>query len=325
MIKLSVIIPTYNRAKSLKRCLDSLCSQSNKEFEVIIVDGGSTDDTNKVLDLFKEKLKLKKIVFKELELAKARNLGWRKAKGKYVSWIDDDVVTSAKWVETIIETFEINTEVGGVSGPTIIPAKLLSKRDVFFFYQQNGVRKILGNIWCKLFLNGEQTTVGKIFPSGAWSPGSNFETCLKFKGMVEVDYLEACNMTIRKSLVEKVGGFDLGYKKTADWCEPDLAMRVRKLGYRLVFTAKARVDHLVSQQGAYTQRPNAKERMENFMKFYFTHIFKLHFHYIFSFILYVAFLDVYWLYKAIQERNVLWLGGLLGTVTSFSKTLLRKL
>ena len=58
-IKFSIIIPTYNRALLLKRCLDSLCSQTYRDFEVIVCDDGSTDGTNEIINQFEDKLSLK--------------------------------------------------------------------------------------------------------------------------------------------------------------------------------------------------------------------------------------------------------------------------
>ncbi len=319
--KLSIVICTFNRAGDLKNCLESLTKQNSSNFEAVIIDGGSTDKTNHVISKYSKKLKIKKIVYRKKELARARDQGWRKAKGKLVAWIDDDVIVSKSWAKAIINTFK-NKKIGGVSGPTIIPLKLLKNRDVFFLYYSKGIWKLLGNFWNWFFLEGKKHEVGRIFKSGAWSPGSNFLSCLKIKGLREVDYLEACNMTLRKKLVNKVGGFDYNYKKVAEWSELDLAMRVKELGYQLVFNSKAKVKHHISQGGAYSRRTDAKERMENFIRFYFTHIFKLKPSYVFKFSLYVLFLNSYWTYKAIKTKNINWLGGWLGTITGlkyFSK------
>ncbi|MFH1280249.1 MAG: hypothetical protein ABII08_01390, partial [Candidatus Beckwithbacteria bacterium] len=106
-----------------------------------------------------------------------------------------------------------------------------------------------------------------IYSNGWWSPGSNFKSCLKMKGLWEVDYLEACNMALRRDLVKKVGGFDKGYKGTAEWCELDLAMRVKELGYRLVWHRGVRLKHEVSRAGVYMDRRNIPERVKNYLKF----------------------------------------------------------
>lgn len=316
--KLSVVICTFNRALSLKNALLSLTKQSYKEFEVIIIDGGSTDGTKKTVDEYKNKLLIRFFVFEEKELAKVRDLGWIKAKGELVSWIDDDVVVSPDWAKSIIEVFR-DSKIGGVSGPTIIPPKILKQRDIFFFYNKSGFSGWLGEIWNKVFLENGMYQVGRVFRSGAWSPGSNFLNCLKLKGLIDVDYLEACNMTIRRELVKKVGGFDFDYKGVAEWCELDLAQKIKALGNRLVFSSKVRVDHFISQGGVYDRRNDAKERMENFLRYYFRFVYQPKWGHVWRFSLYVLFLNCYWVVKTIKSGNLEWLGGIEGTVNGLIK------
>ncbi|MDP3093540.1 MAG: glycosyltransferase family 2 protein [bacterium] len=318
--KLSIIVCTFNRAENLKECLESLTKQTFADFEVIIVDAGSTDKTPEIIDDYCQKLRVKKVSDNGKELAKARDLGWRTSQGELVSWIDDDVVVCENWAQSIVKTLDGNPGIAGVSGPTIVKENLLKNRDVFFFYGKKGLVGLLGKFWNYFFLERKMYEPGKLLKSGAWSPGANFSQSLEIKGLKEVDYLEACNMTLRRNLVEKAGGFDLGFQGTAEWCEIDLAQKIKKLGNKLVFNANVRVDHVISRQGAFPKRTFAKERMENFFRFYFRHIFKSRPDYIFSFTAYVIFLNFYWLAKAIQTKNLSWLSGWLGTATGFLKT-----
>jgi len=313
--ELSIVICTFNRDKNLKRCLASLAKQTFNNFEIIIVDGGSTDKTNQVIKKWAEKLRIKKITYLGTELAKVRDQGWRKAKGGLVSWIDDDVVVSKNWAKEVATTFQNDKTIGGVTGPTIIPKKVLANRDVFSFYHKKGFWKLIGKFWEIWFLEGGKYQIGKLKKSGAWTPGSNFLSSTKLKELVEVDYLEACNMTLKKNLIARVRGFDYGYKKVAEWCELDLAIKVKNLGYRLVFNPKAVVHHHISQGGVYSRRTYAKQRMENFFKFYFAHIFRPRADYLLKFTTYLVFLNFYWGYKALFNKNINWLGGWIGTFT----------
>lgn len=92
MLKISVIIPVYNTEKYIKKCLNSLEDQTMKDFEVIVVNDGSTDDSKKVI---KEYMKNSKLDIKYLEkenggLASARNYGVEHVSGKYISFLDSD-------------------------------------------------------------------------------------------------------------------------------------------------------------------------------------------------------------------------------------------
>lgn len=303
-IELSVVVCTYNRKESLRECLQALVGQGGVDMEVVIVDGGSDDGSDEVIERFGDKLRIKLVVEEEPELALARDRGWREASGEVVAWIDDDVVVGEGWARSLMEVFESDERVGGVSGPTIIPGDLLRERDVFRFYNQDGeVKGVLGKIWAGWFLEGRPLAVGKIFRSGAWSPGSNFKSSLEIEGLVEVDYLEACNMALRRELVEKVGGFDLGFGGTAEWCELDVARRVAELGYRLVFSSKVRVEHKVSRRGVFKRRLKVGERMRNFLKFYFRHVFKWRFDYMIRFGSYLMFLMIYWSYLVLKNMR----------------------
>lgn len=307
--KLSVIICTHNRARGLTKCLTGLAGQTFSNIEIIVVDGGSNDNTSQIVARYAQTLRLTKIVCRSPGLALARDRGWRKAGADLVAWIDDDVIPSPRWAASVIETFKIHPETGGVSGPTLVPPRLLKNRDVFFFYRQSGLGGWLAKFWNNFFLEGGQYQVGKIFKSGAWSPGSNFFSSLKIKGVVEVDYLEACNMSLRKKLVARASGFDLGFAGVGEWSELDLAAKVKKLGYRLVFNPLVLVHHYISQSGVYPRRAHAQQRMENFLKYYFRHVFKFKPDYVFKFLTYLLFLNFYWLYKAIKTKNLNWLGG----------------
>jgi len=243
MKKLSVIICSGGRPESLEKTLKSLKSQSFKDWELVLVG--------------------------DRPLVKARDLGWRRAKGELVAWIDDDVVLSKDWAKNLVTIMDENPDVGGVSGPTIVPERLLKNRLVFWWY---GRRDWKAKLWRKWVLQGRPNDVGRIYPNGWWSPGSNFKSCLKLKGLWEVDYLEACNMCLRRSLVKKVGGYDMDYKGTAEWCELDLAMRVKELGFRLVFSSKVKVRHEVSRGGVYIDRRRIVERIQNYLKFRRRHL-----------------------------------------------------
>ena len=89
--KVSVIIPTYNRARDLERCLDSLVAQTFKDFEVLVCDDGSTDDTSGVAQRYQGALNLSYHLEDNFGgPARPRNLGLQMAKGDYVAFLDSD-------------------------------------------------------------------------------------------------------------------------------------------------------------------------------------------------------------------------------------------
>lgn len=92
MKKLSVIIPVYNGEKTLKRCIESVLKQKDEDIEIIIINDGSTDASDKIVQEYKEKNP--KIISyyqkKNTGVADTRNYGIKKAKGKYILFLDAD-------------------------------------------------------------------------------------------------------------------------------------------------------------------------------------------------------------------------------------------
>lgn len=87
----SVVIPTYNRAEELRRCLDSLVNQTYKDFEVLVCDDGSTDHTPQIVEMFRDLLSLHYIWEENWGgPAKPRNNGIKQAKGEWICFLDSD-------------------------------------------------------------------------------------------------------------------------------------------------------------------------------------------------------------------------------------------
>ena len=86
--KVSVIIPVYNAAKYLSRCLNSIFEQDYADTEIICINGGSTDESLKVLEEYGDKIKI--INQENKGAAAARNAGIKIASKDYITFIDAD-------------------------------------------------------------------------------------------------------------------------------------------------------------------------------------------------------------------------------------------
>lgn len=90
-MKVSVIVPVYNVEKYIKKCLDSLVNQTLNGVEIIVVNDGSPDNSQKIIDEYTKKYKNVKSYIKENGgLSDARNYGIKKATGEYISFVDSD-------------------------------------------------------------------------------------------------------------------------------------------------------------------------------------------------------------------------------------------
>ncbi len=91
MVKLSVIVPVYNTSAFLNRCLDSILNQSFKDFELLIINDGSKDDSQKIInDYVSKHSNITAIEVENCGQGRARNLMLDIAKGKYIAFIDSD-------------------------------------------------------------------------------------------------------------------------------------------------------------------------------------------------------------------------------------------
>lgn len=110
MIKISIIIPCYNVEKYVKECLDSILMQKLKEFEIICINDGSTDNTLEILNSYKEKYSNIKIINQSNKgLSTARNVGMKYAEGKYIYFVDaDDFLSNDKALALIYNEVEKN-------------------------------------------------------------------------------------------------------------------------------------------------------------------------------------------------------------------------
>ena len=114
----SVIIITRNHSQYLSRCLDSVLNQSYKNFEIIIIDHNSLDNTAELIQSYKSE-KLKYFLYKEKEnIAAVRNFGIKKSQGDYVFFTDSDCMVAKNWIEEGMIILSKN-EIAGVEGKTV--------------------------------------------------------------------------------------------------------------------------------------------------------------------------------------------------------------
>jgi len=102
MIEVSVIIPAYNQDKFIEETLKSVLAQTYKNFECIIVDDGSTDDTKAVAGKYIDRDKIKYFYQENKGLAGARNTGLKLAKGKYIHFLDSDDLICNYFLEHMV-------------------------------------------------------------------------------------------------------------------------------------------------------------------------------------------------------------------------------
>jgi len=305
-VKVSVIIPTYNRVDDLERCLIALSKQTFCNFETIIIDNGCTDGTADVV----HKYKVKTIKDNARNVTHLFNVGWQKSNADIVVFTNDDAEPEKDWLHNIIDTFSEYIDAGAVGGPTILPKNSLNNQEMLRLHSRSKksiLFKIPAWIYENIVLEGKYHDIGVLCESGAYSVGGSLFESTKLKKSIVVDLLSITNVAIKKSVLRQVNGLDENFRFTHG--DGDLFMRIRNSGYRLVFNPKAIVWHHVNPLGdtrasfwrgrdqAYFFKKCIKPRgMRGKCKL----------------ILNIFFFNLYWIYKSMETGNPDFLKGISG-------------
>jgi len=173
--KVSVIMPTYNRAHMISKSIDSVLKQTFTDWELIVVSDGSTDNTPQVIRNYRNP----KIVFLKKEQggpASARNYGLRHARGEYIAYCDDDDIIFPYYLETMVNCLDRHPEVGLVRGNSVS------------FKGKQGYFKI-GFLWAAMHRRDNIRKVG-LFDERLFT-GSDIEFMLRFSDYYPTQYLKA--------------------------------------------------------------------------------------------------------------------------------------
>jgi glycosyltransferase involved in cell wall biosynthesis len=204
MVTISVVIPTYNRLDRLKRVLKGFEDQtySDDDFEVVVVSDGSTDGTNEFLDSYQSIPLFVSTVQENGGPAAARNNGLKLASGKYILFVDDDVIPERDLVSEHIRYHQLHDN-------SVVIGPMLSPEDFDM----------------PPWVSWEQSMLMKQYDAmeqGLWAP-----TARQFY---------TGNASLLRSQLVEAGGFDVSYQRAED---VELAYRLDDMGMNFVFNPAA--------------------------------------------------------------------------------------
>lgn len=191
MIKVSVIVPIYNVEKYIKKCLDSLYNQTLKEIQIILVNDGSTDNSNIIAQEYAQKYKNKTIYLEEENrgLSAARNYGMKYATGEYITFLDsDDYIEKDTYEKMYKKATEEKADV--VECDFVREYPDYTKKDTGFKYNNKNdmVAHLRTNVWNKL-IKKELILKNKIeFPIGLIYEDLEF-TCKLIPYIKKISYI----------------------------------------------------------------------------------------------------------------------------------------
>ena len=207
---ISVVVNTYNRAHRIPATLEGLSRQAYANFEVVVVNGPSTDNTREVLREYGNGIRIAHCPV--AELGRSRNIGIDMAAGEIVAFIDDDAVPRDAWLDRLVSRYDA-PNVAGVGG-----------------YVFDGLHDCMQWKICTSSRLGD----------GDIDASPPIEKYLG-QGADPFLYLPGCNMSFRRSVLVEVGGFDERYAYGYE--DPDICCRIIDAGYRLALQDDAIVDH----------------------------------------------------------------------------------
>ncbi|MES2978752.1 MAG: glycosyltransferase [Pseudomonadota bacterium] len=211
-IQFSIVINTYNRAHTIEDTLQSLKYLRYPSFEVLVVNGPSTDATEEILKRYRDDII--HLNCSEANLSVSRNIGISAASGDVVCFIDDDAIPEPNWLD-MIATGYTSPEVGAVGG--------YIRDHTGYSYQSRAVV-------CNRFgegVNYESPDAVKLKTSTTSPP--------------EFYSLTGTNCTFRRSALFEIGGFDEEYAYFLD--ETDVVLRLVDRGYKIVYVPSAEIHH----------------------------------------------------------------------------------
>lgn len=169
MCKISVIVPVYNTEQYLPRCLDSILSQSFTDFELLLVDDGSTDGSGAICDTYAEKDSRVRVFHKENGgVSSARNVGLTHAQGDWLYFVDSDDELLPDGLLTLVncigndvdvvmggyEKYDVNGHVVEIVGKTGEIIVLKKKESITSLYHGHALDYYyLGWMWIRMFRN----------------------------------------------------------------------------------------------------------------------------------------------------------------------------
>ena len=231
MPKISVIILNFNGKKFLETCLNSVLAQDYDNFEIILIENGSTDGSKEYLKEKYENNKKIKIIYldKNTGFAEGNNIGIKKAfedkNVKYIAALNNDTKVVSGWLSEMVKTIEKNEKTGSVSSKMI------------FFYEQN-------------LINAVGVLISK--DGGGVNLGYKEKDEGQFEKELEIFGPSAGAALYKREVLEKT---DLGEDEYFDsdyfayYEDVDLCWRLRLAGYTSYYSPKAVVYHVHSATG----------------------------------------------------------------------------
>lgn len=186
-INLSVIVPVYNRAVEVKELLQSIYAQTNTDFEVVIVEDGSTEKCKNEVDFYSDKLNIKYFEKPNSGPGQSRNYGFERASGNYGIFLDSDCILPKNYIQSVITNLQ-NNYVDAFGGP--------DKADESFTVIQKAINYSMTSFFTTGGIRGGGEKLEKFHPR-SFNMGYSKDVFDVTKGFSKMRFGEDIDMSIR--------------------------------------------------------------------------------------------------------------------------------
>jgi glycosyltransferase involved in cell wall biosynthesis len=214
---ISIIIPVYNGEKTLEQCLSSILCQSYKNFELILIDNNSSDNTKQIIQkLIKNDKRIKYFFEKEQTRGAARNTGEKQAKGEIILMTDSDCVLPDDWIKKIIAPI-LNKECDAVQGSEEPLVNDFWSQQITIREKNKIKNKPLGNIDTKNFAITKKGLEKIGFTNKKYFSGTDTELSIRFeKNNLKLKFIN--DIKVKHKNENSIRGMAKKYFIRAKWC-----------------------------------------------------------------------------------------------------------
>jgi GT2 family glycosyltransferase/2-polyprenyl-3-methyl-5-hydroxy-6-metoxy-1,4-benzoquinol methylase len=210
----SIVIPVYNQFDYTYNCLKSISQYSGSKigYEIIIANDCSDDITTQINEVISNINVITTDI--NLRFLKNCNNAAKQAKGKYILFLNNDTQVQDNWLSPLVELIEKDEKIGAVGSKLV--------------YENGMLQEAGGILWND---------------ASAWNYGRMDDPALpEYNYVKEVDYISGAALMVKKSIWDKLGGFDENFSPA--YCEDsDICFSIRKMGYKVMYQPASVIVH----------------------------------------------------------------------------------
>jgi GT2 family glycosyltransferase len=225
-MKLSIVIVSYNGKEYLKKCLDSIFNSHLSDFEVIVVDNASLDETSKMLEDLRYNFKFIQNK-KNIGFSRANNIGVKHSSGEYLLFLNPDTEINKKAIDTLIKFMESKKNAGCVTCRVLLPNGKLD----------DSCHRGLPTPWNAFcFFSGLE----QLFPGSKIFSGYH----MGWEDLNKIHKIHACAgsfMLVRKKAGDEIGWWDEDYFFYGE--DLDFCMELEKKSWEIYFIPSVSIIH----------------------------------------------------------------------------------